>query len=436
MTKTELNSSWNKVLEILDGKIQKINVDSFFRPLKPEKLSEKEGVLTVLASSGADFMQNMLSRYKTQLDESMTEVFGKPYKVVVTDKSLGADENLPEDSQLDPRYTFETFVPGSSSNLAYAASLAVAQSYDNKYNPLFLYGGSGLGKTHLMHAIGQYVLRNKPRKKVLYVTAESFTNEFVLSLQNKNPEDFRRKYRNVDYLLFDDVQFIQGKSATEEELFNTFNALHDAKKQIVFTSDKPPKDLGDIPERLITRFSWGLIVDIQPPDYETRMAILKNKAMMENVELSDEMMEVLDTIAQGIKSNIRELESAFNRVLAFSAMSGQPMTKSYTREVLSEVYDSQVSEITPESIKQAVADYFSVKVSDLEGPGQSRDIAYPRHIAIYLIRENTNLSLPAIGKYFGGKHHTSVLHSYNKIKEEMLSRKELRQSIENISSKL
>ncbi|MCF0150223.1 MAG: chromosomal replication initiator protein DnaA, partial [Firmicutes bacterium] len=347
------------------------------------------------------------------------------------------NEEDSEDDKLDPRYTFDTFVAGNNSRLAYAASIAVAEGYDKKYNPLFLYGSSGLGKTHLMHAIGQYVKKNSPKKKVLYVSSETFTNELILAIQNKTQQEFKEKYRSVDYLLFDDVQFIAGRRSTEEELFATFDALYASNKQIVFTSDRPPRELGDIPERLISRFSWGIIADIQVPDYETRMAILKNKAILEEQDVTDpNLLASLDMIAQSIQTNIRELESAFTRVLTFSTLTSQPITKDFVRTVLSEVYHTRSSEITPEAIKSCVADYFGVKVSDLEGSTHARSVAYPRQIAIYLIREKTNISLPKIGELFGGRDHSTILYSYTKVKKDIKKTPELQKTIDNIEKLL
>ncbi|MBR0139601.1 MAG: chromosomal replication initiator protein DnaA [Firmicutes bacterium] len=433
MTKTELTSKWGQVLDILTQSMERLKVDNYFRPLSPVRINEKDGTILLHTIVGnSSFYQNMISRNRDALSSAVVRVFGKDYRFSVTDK-IPVDEETAETDNLDPKYTFDTFVAGNNSRLAYAASLAVAEGYDKKYNPLFLYGSSGLGKTHLMHAIGHYVKQNRPKKKVLYVSSETFTNELILAIQNKSQQEFKKKYRNVDYLLFDDVQFIAGKKSTEDELFATFDALYAANKQIVFTSDKPPRELGDIPERLISRFSWGIIADIQTPDYETRMAILKNKAILEDLDISDpELTASLEMIAQSIQSNIRELESAFTRVLTFSTLTEQPITKDFVRTVLSEVYDTRSSEITPDIIKKCVADYFGVKVSDIEGESHARNVAYPRQIAIYLVRDLTNYSFPKMGEIFGGRDHSTVLYSYKKIEKEIKKVPELQKTVENI----
>lgn len=437
MTKAELTAKWGQVLDILRQTMDRLKVDNFFKPLTPVKLIEKERVILLHCASNYSFYQNMVNRSKEEFSAAITEVFGKDYNITVTETASEETEENPEDDKLDPKYTFDTFVAGNNSRLAYAASIAVAEGYDKKYNPLFLYGSSGLGKTHLMHAIGQYVKQNKPKKKVLYVSSETFTNELIMAIQNKSQQEFKEKYRSVDYLLFDDVQFIAGRLSTEEELFSTFDALYASNKQIVFTSDRPPRELGDIPERLISRFSWGIIADIQVPDYETRMAILKNKAILEGLDVSDpNLLTSLDMIAQSIQSNIRELESAFTRVLTFSTLTSQPITKDFVRSVLSEVYHTKSTEVTPASIKACVADYFGVKVSDLEGAKHARSVAYPRQIAIYLIREKTNISLPKIGELFGGRDHSTILYSFEKIKKDLKKTPELQKTIENIEKLL
>ncbi len=443
MNKAELIAKWNQVLELLSQNMEKLKVDNYFKPLAPVKLGEKDNTLYLHASVGnCEFYQNMVNRNREEISRAVILVFGKDLSVAVTNKIPEDPEDL-EKEMLNPKYTFDTFVDGNNSRLAYVAATAVAKGdhsarggYD-KFNPLFIYGASGLGKTHLMHAIGHYVIQNRPRKKVLYVSSETFTNELILAIQKKKTQEFKDKYRNVDYLLFDDVQFIAGKPSTEEELFATFDALYNAKKQIVFTSDKPPRELGDIPERLISRFSWGLIADIQTPDYETRMAILKNKAILEDLDINDpELIAALDMIAQSIQSNIRELESAFTRVLTFSTLTEQPISRDFVRTVLSEVYDTRTTEITPEIIKNCVAGYFGIKPADLEGGTHARNVAYPRQIAIYLVRELTDYSFPKIGEVFGGRDHSTILYSYKKITKEIKKTPELSDVVENIKKLL
>ena len=289
-----------------------------------------------------------------------------------------------------------------------------------------------------MHAIGHYVSRKRSRKKFIYVSAETFTAELIESIRNKTQQAFKDKYRKVDYLLFDDVQFIAGNKTVEEELFNTFEALYNSNSQLVFTSDRPPKELDGIPERLISRFSWGLSADIQPPLYETKMAILKNKAALEGLDINDpELLEVMNIIAQGVESNIRELEGSFTRVQAYSALTGEKISLSLAKKVLSDVFKTKEAEITPADIKKAVSKYFKISLTEMESSKRSRNIAYPRQIAIYLIRELCpNYSFPKIGEIFGGRDHTTILHSYEKICDEIKYTPGVKDVIENIRSNI
>ena len=435
MNKSELKQNWERVLELLYGKLDVAVVKTFFLPLSPGKLSEKEGNLYMI-SENSRFFQNTINRYQDTVVDVTETVFGKPYFIVVTESIL-SDDDKKDDQQkedyLNPKYTFDSFVTGPTNRMAYAASMAVADGFTKTYNPLFIYAGSGLGKTHLMHAIGHFVKLHKPKKKILYVSAESFVSELIEAIRTKKQNQFKDKYRKVDYLLFDDVQFIEGNKTAEEELYYTFEALRDANKQMVFTSDRPPKELGDIPERLVSRFVWGVMVDIQPPDYETRMAILKNKAVLEQVDISKpEVIEVFDLIAHSITNNIRELEGAFTRVLAFSTLSGEDITPSLARRVLSDVIVEEKKVLTPEKIKKAVSDYYGLSAGALDSSKRSRDISYPRHIAIYLIRRELGLSFPTIGKIFGGKDHTSIMHSCDVIESELKFSKELSSTLDGI----
>ncbi len=441
MTKSEFKDCWETVLAELTDKLGPLKVNTYIRPLIPYKLSDKEDKAILLLPKGGTMLLSMSKKYTADMEEALFKVLEKRYSVELTENTPRETEEpaspYTDDLNLDPRYTFENFVAGANNRLALAASLAVADGYSKHYNPLFIYAGSGLGKTHLMHAIGHYVIQNRPKKKVLYVSAETFINELILSIQSKSQQQFRNKYRKVDYLLFDDVQFIAGKKAAEEELFNTFEALHGANKQLVFTSDRPPKELGDFPERLISRFAWGIPVDIQTPDYETRMAILKNKTELEGykVENHDNYVAVLDIIAQNIQSNIRELESALTRIVGQSSLTGEPITPALARKVLTDVFGTRKNELTPAFIKKKVASYYGLKTSDLESSKRSRNIAYPRQIAIYLIRELCpNYSLPKIGTFFGGRDHTTVLHSYEKIKSDLKENEDLKNQIDNLKA--
>ena len=434
MTKTELKQNWEKVIELLYSELDDVVVRTFFVPLVPAKISLSEEKI-YLISENSKFYQNTINHHQDLIVKATESVFGKPLFAVVTESvSSEEDQDVQQmEDYLNPKYTFDTFVTGPTNRMAYAASMAVADGFTKTYNPLFIYAGSGLGKTHLMHAIGHFVKLHKPRKKILYVSAETFVSELIEAIRTKKQNQFKDKYRKVDYLLFDDVQFIAKNKVAEEELYNTFEALRAANKQMVFTSDRPPRELGDIPERLVSRFVWGVMVDIQPPDYETRMAILKNKAALENVDISQpEVIEVFDLIAHSIHNNIRELEGAFTRVLAFSALSGEPISVQLARKVLSDVISDDKKTLTPEKIKSAVAEYYGITTEDLDSSKRSRNISYPRHIAVFLIRKEIGLSYPAIGKLFGGKDHTSMMHSVEVIEEEIKYSKELKLAFNGI----
>lgn len=337
-------------------------------------------------------------------------------------------------STLNPKYTFDTFVTGKSNQLAHAASLSVAENPGHGYNPLFLYGGVGLGKTHLMHAIGHRILKNHPEMRVLYVSSEKFTNELINSIRDGHPEKFRDKYRTIDVLMVDDIQFISGKTSTQEEFFHTFNALHDDNKQIILSSDRPPKEVEKLEERLRSRFEWGLITDIQAPDLETRIAILRKKAMVDHIEVPN---DVMFAIANRIDTNIRELEGALTRVVAYASLTNQPVTTAVVTEALKDLFPTSGSqEVTPEIIQEIVASYFKLQVEDLHAKKRSRSIAFPRQIAMYLCRELTESSLPAIGQFFGGRDHTTVLHAYDKIKKEKETDEKLSQILSELIDRI
>lgn len=313
---------------------------------------------------------------------------------------------------LNPRYTFETFVVGASNRFAHAAALAVAESPATTYNPLFIYGGVGLGKTHLLQAIAHYVSRHHSYLKARYVTSERFTNDFIAAVKDRNIQSFQKKYRENDILLIDDIQFLAGKEQTQEEFFHTFNTLYEAGKQLVISCDRPPKDISPLENRLRSRFEWGLITDIQPPDLETKIAILQKKAQFESVKVPD---DVLEFIASRIQSNIRELEGALNRVVAFSSLTSRPISLSTAEEVLQNIFSQEDKIITASIIIDEVCSYFGIKKEEILSSKRSQVITYPRQIAMYLCRELTDLSLPKIGEEFGGRDHTTVLHAYTKI---------------------
>lgn len=319
-------------------------------------------------------------------------------------------------STLNPKYTFESFVIGNSNRFAHAASLAVAEVPAKVYNPFFIYGGVGLGKTHLMHAIGHRIIQQYANTKVLYISSEKFTNDLINSIRDGNPESFRQRYRNIDVLLIDDIQFLSKKEHTQEEFFHTFNTLHEANKQIIISSDRPPREIPLLEDRLRSRFEWGLITDIQTPDLETRIAILRKKAMIENLNIPNEVMVY---IASRIDNNIRELEGALIRVIAYASLTNQPVNMDLTTEALKDIFpNSRPKQITSDIIQEVVSSYFKIKREELLAKKRTRNVAYPRQIAMYLVRELTEASLPRIGELFGGRDHTTVIHAHEKITRE------------------
>src|SRR5271156_6657828 len=336
-------------------------------------------------------------------------------------------------AQLNPRYTFDAFVIGNGNQFARAASEAVAERPSKAYNPLFIYGGVGMGKTHLMHAIGHDVKKRQPQCSVCYVSSEKFTNEMINSLRYDKMTSFRDKFRNVDVLLVDDIQFLAQKERTQEEFFHTFNALHESMKQIVIASDRPPKELAEVEDRLRSRFEWGLIADIQPPDLETKVAILQKKAESEQTTLPN---DVALYIASNIRSNVRELEGALIRLVAHSSLIGAKITLPYTQQVLKNFIDSQARKVTIESIQKSVAEQFGLRLVEIKAKNNSRSIVYPRQIAMYLAKHLTEASLPEIGRQFGGKHHTTVLHSVDKIEEVRKGDKDLNRLINKLTEQL
>ncbi|MEJ2111296.1 MAG: chromosomal replication initiator protein DnaA, partial [Acidobacteriota bacterium] len=392
----------------------------WFRPVCFQSFDKEKLHLNVPTQS---FKKCLLDNYADLILEAARQITDAEVKLRITVESSRSDTGAPVSPKtgsdtrplLTPKYTFESFVVGSSNQLAHAASLAVAERPSKAYNPLFLYGGVGLGKTHLMHSIGNLILSKTRSIRLAYMSSEQFMNELVNAIRFDRTSQFRQKYRNIDVLLMDDIQFIAGKERTQEEFFHTFNALYDAQKQIVITSDCPPRQIPTLEERLHSRFEWGLIADIQPPDLETKLAILKKKSEQELPRLSD---EVAIFIARGVRSNIRELEGALNRLSARASLDGMTVSEidvAYAKEVLKGFASTDTPEISPDKILRAVASFFSLKPAQLKAKNNSRPIAVPRQIAMYICKELTNRSLPQIGKDFGGKHHTTVLHSIRKI---------------------
>lgn len=441
----QLFDLWNKTLNIIKSEITEVGYNTWIKTIVPISMVGDSIVLGV----PNDFNKNIIAgRYLPLITNSLSAVTGKEFDIsviIMDDKQKEisnemnrlnneTEEKLNQDdynnSNLNPKYTFDSFVVGNSNRFAHAASLAVAESPAKAYNPLFLYGGVGLGKTHLIHAIGNYILSQNPNTKVVYVSSEKFTNELINSIKDDRNEDFRNKYRTIDVLLVDDIQFIGGKERTQEEFFHTFNTLHEADKQIILTSDRPPKEINTLEERLRSRFEWGLIGDIQPPDLETRIAILKKKAQIEGLEVPD---EILVYVANKIKSNIRELEGALNRIIAFSALVKQEITQDLADEALKDFLSANSNKaISTKLIQEMVAKYFNIRIEDFKSKRRTKNIAYPRQIAMYLSRELTELSLPKIGEDFGGRDHTTVLHAISKIEKDIEEDEDVRKMVEQI----
>ena len=410
--------------------------------------SENDVVTIVIPSEQSHALSYINNKYKSYFQVTISEMMEHDYDIsFILEKDVGHNEDSMapkpyyninyEKANLNPKYRFDTFVVGSNNKFAHSASLAVAESPGNTYNPLYIYGGAGLGKTHLMHSIGHFVLKQNPNRKVLYVTSEQFTNEVISSIRSGNAADMtklREKYRTVDVLLIDDIQFIIGKESTQEEFFHTFNVLHAAEKQIIISSDKPPKEMETLEERFRSRFEWGLIADIQPPDYETRMAILQKNAENFNKNIDD---EVFTYVATNIKSNIRELEGAFNKIIAFSKLYKVDINLAYTEEALKDViYPNKPKEITPSLIIEVVAEHFGVSPEDITSKKRNSEFVQPRQVVMYLCRELIDTSLNNIGKLLGKKDHTTVIHGVNKIKEEMTTNEELKNKVDIIRKKI
>ena len=423
---------WNQALDSLQ---KELAPQVYERWLKPIKAVDSNTEAVSLAVSDEFFKNWIIEHYGSMIAATLKEISGNPdfkaeFVILQEDAPKGFDPfpagagnfhpsattPAPQGGELNPKYTFESFVVGPSNRFAHAASMAVAESPAKAYNPLFIYGPVGLGKTHLMQATGQEVLKKNPSLKVLYITSEKFTNQLINAIKTGTTIKFREKYRTVDVLLMDDIQFIAGKEATMEEFFHTFNALYDAHKQIVVTSDKPPKDISNLEERLVSRFEWGLVTDIQPPDYETRAAILRKKAERENLYIPD---SVTSFIADKIKSNIRELEGALIRVVAYSKLVGKEVDEATAYDVLKDMIVETQKKITIDLIQRKVAEYFEIRPSDMTAKRRTKNVVYPRHLAMFLSREMTPLSLPEIGEQFGGRDHTTVLHAYQKIKKDL-----------------
>ncbi|MCI9304239.1 chromosomal replication initiator protein DnaA [Clostridium sp.] len=442
---TELKHLWEKTLNIIKGELTEVSFNTWIKSCEPFCISANTIKISVPNSFTKDILEK---RYKDLVINSIEAACSKTYDLeflIASEVQETEEKNTVKDdisvtvsdemsSTLNPKYTFDSFVIGNSNRFAHAASLAVAESPAKAYNPLFIYGGVGLGKTHLMHAIGHYILQNNPNAKVVYVSSEKFTNELINAIKDDKNEEFRTKYRSVDVLLIDDIQFIAGKERTQEEFFHTFNTLHEANKQIILSSDRPPKEIPTLEDRLRSRFEWGLIADIQAPDFETRMAILKKKADVEKLNVPNEVMVY---IATKIKSNIRELEGALIRIVAYSSLTNRDITVDLATEALKDIISNKQNKcITIDLIQDIVANYFNLRVEDLKSQRRTRNVAYPRQIAMYLSRKLTDMSLPKIGEEFGGRDHTTVIHAYEKISEALNNDQSLEHTIDDITKKL
>ena len=437
---------WSKVLKLIKDNTTTISYNTWFEPIVIKSIDTDLHIVYLACEE--EFIINLLkTRYLQLLESSFKTVMDEDYRVVIkhsseyeakkekspVQTSAGIHENnFKKQKIFNPKYNFDNFVVGNSNKYAHAAALAVAESPSEAYNPLFIYGGSGLGKTHLMHAIGIYLLTHNENLNVLYVSSEMFTNEFIKALGENKTREFKNKYRKVDVLLIDDIQFLEGKDTMQEEFFHTFNTLYDLNKQIVISSDRAPNKLLKLEERLRSRFMWNIIADLQPPDYETRVAILMKKAENANIEVTDNIYEVICLIAEKIKDNIRELEGAFNRIITFSKLMDENIDKAFALRILKDILQNGGNSPTPEKIKTVVSRHYGIKVSDMESSKRTQNIAFPRQVAMYLCRTMTDYSFPKIGNLFGGRHYTTVMHACEKIENDLKVDEILKDDIEVI----
>lgn len=449
---------WSKILDIIKKDLNPQSYQTWFIHTKPVSL---EGNTIVVETPNAYFRDWLIDHYMEMAEEAARRVCNKPMGISFVAAQAAGPQQAPEQktktiqqkqpaqapfsfrnkkqeefttpqSSLNQLFTFDNFVIGSGNRFAHAASLAVAESPAKAYNPLFIYGPVGMGKTHLLQAIAHFALQKNNGLKVLYISSERFTNQLISAIQNRSTISFRQMYRNVDILLIDDIHFMGGKETTQEEFFHTFNVLYDAHKQIILSSDRPPKDIPSLEQRLVSRFEWGLITDIQQPDLETRIAILRKKAERETIIVPD---DVTFFIAEKVKANIRELEGALIRVMAYASLTGQRVTLALAQNVLKDVIREE-KKVSIESIQRRVAEVFEIGVSDIRGKRRTKTFSYPRQIAMHLARELTDLSLPQIGEFFGGRDHTTVLHACNKIRQDAGKNNETKKLIENLVAKI
>lgn len=440
----ELNDLLTKAKELLKEETTKISYETWIKILEIQSADNDHIVLL----TSTDFQKNIVSskyldlltntfNYLTNKDCSVSIVSREELETASNNSDLSDTTKIEAPinyvtTNLNPKYTFSTFVVGNNNRFAHAAALAVAEAPASSYNPLFIYGGVGLGKTHLMHAIGNEILRNNKNSKILYVTSEAFTNELINAIKDNTNDQFRNKYRGIDILLIDDIQFIAGKERIQEEFFHTFNTLYESGKQVILSSDKPPKDIPLLEDRLKSRFEWGIIADISNPDYETRLAILRKKAQIDNIIIDD---EILSAIATRIDSNIRELEGTLNKLIATASLtSNRQITMEMAEKAINDIVSQQEKVISAIYIQETVGKYFNINPKDLKGSKRSNDITFPRQIAMYLCRNVANMSLPQIGKDFGKRDHTTVMHACNKIEKEIKTNSNTKLIVESVKN--
>ena len=446
------NKIWEGFTSAIKANTTPVSFRTWFNPLSLRRLDEETGIIYLEAED--DMVVNWLkNNYFPMIQKTMDSILGNAsngsaYRIVIkttkdyqeqkpttAPKKLG-EKQKPTEKLFNPKYNFDNFIIGNSNKYAHAASVAVAETPGEAFNPLFIYGASGLGKTHLMQAIGVHISTLNPSSKVLYVSSEMFLDEFIKSIQDKTVKKFENKYRKLDVLLIDDIQFLENKKETQDQFFFTFEHLYSNNKQIVVTADCPPSQLKGIEERLRSRFSWNMIAEVQPPDYETRVAILKNLVDNSDIEMNDEVYQVCCLIAEQVTDNIRELEGAFNRVIGFSQLLGENITVEYAKTVLKDIISDTAQAVAPERIRNIVANHYKIKVDEMDSPKRNAEIILPRQVAMYLCRETTDVSLPKLGKLFGGRHYSTVIHAVDKINEQLKYDDQLAEDIEIIKSKL
>ncbi|HBJ11825.1 MAG: chromosomal replication initiator protein DnaA [Clostridia bacterium] len=441
MHREELDEFLEKTKELLKGEVTKISYETWIKDLELQSMENNTIVLIAHTQFQKD---SIMSRYYDLFKNTFKYLTNKEWEitVVLNEDGEGGEQSSsaqPEhytqnlNSNLNPKYTFESFVVGNNNRFAHAAALAVAEAPATSYNPLFLYGGVGLGKTHLMHAIANEILVHNKNTSILYVTSEKFTNQLINAIKDNKNEQFRNKYRNIDVLLIDDIQFIAGKERIQEEFFHTFNALHESGKQIVISSDRPPKDINFLEDRLKSRFEWGLIADISNPDYETRLAILRKKAQLDNIIIDD---DILSNIANKIDSNIRELEGTLNKLIAKASLINSPITMEMAEKAINDVVTQQEKILSIELIQETISKYFNISVNDLKGIKRSVDVTFPRQIAMYLCRNVAGQPLTVIGAKFGKRDHTTVLHACNKIENEVKENPSTKRIVDSVKNLL